>query len=91
MAKRKPLLLRLADAGWAHVLALHWKHIGMDIAERIPDLIDDERELAAGPIAEIDRQRIEGVAEEARIAQQQHLSAGEVDSLFGRTSLRVLA
>jgi len=38
---------------------------------RLADFIDDKRKLTAGAMTEIDRQRIEGEAEQARVAQQQ--------------------
>ena len=42
---------------------------------------------AVGAIAEIDRQRIEGVTEQPRIAQQQHPPAGQVDAVLGARSV----
>jgi len=48
----------------------------MDLAKGVAHFVDDECQLAAGAIAEIDRQRIEGIAEQAGIAEQQHPSAG---------------
>ena len=44
----------------------------MDVAKGVAHFIDQQRQLAIGAIAEIDRQRIEGVAEQAGIAEQQH-------------------
>src|SRR5262249_17352489 len=42
-------------------------------------------------IAEVDRQRIEGEAEEARVAEQQHAAAGEIDAVLVRTGLCIVA
>ena len=61
----------------------------MDVAKGVAHFVDHKRELAVGTIAEIDRQRIEGIAEQAGIAEQQHPSAGEVDAALGRATSRV--
>ena len=62
----KQLVLLLPDAGGADLARLHRQHVGVDVAEGVADLVDDQRQLAVGAIAEIDRQRIEGVAEQPR-------------------------
>ena len=79
----------LPDAGRAEIARLHRQHISVDLAEGIAHLVDDQRKLAVGAIAEIDRQRIEGVAEQAGIAEQQDAPAGEVDAMLGRAALRI--
>ena len=61
----------------------------MDVAKGVAHFVDQQRQLTIGAIAEIDRQRIEGVAEQAGIAEQQHPSAREVDAALGRAKLRV--
>ena len=61
----------------------------MDIAKRVAHFIDQQCQLTIGAIAEIDGERIEGVAEQAGIAEQQHPSAREVDAALGRAMLRV--
>ena len=61
----------------------------MDVAKGVAHFVDQQRQLAVGAIAEIDGQRIEGVAEQAGIAEQQHPSAREVDAALGRAMLRV--
>ncbi len=80
-------VLALPHAGIADVSRLHRQHVRMDLAKRVAHFVDDERELAAGAIAEIDRQRIEGIAEQAGIAEQQHPPAGEIDAALGRATL----
>ena len=47
------------------------------------------RKRAVGAVAEVDRQRIEGVAEHAGIAEQGHAAAGEVDAVLGRAALHI--
>jgi hypothetical protein len=56
---------------------------------RLAHFVDQQRQLTISAIAEIDRQRIEGVAAQAGIAEQQHGSAREVDAASGRATLRV--
>ena len=44
---------------------------------------------AVRAIAEVNRQRIEGVTEQPRIAQQQYPPAGQVDPVLGGLPLRI--
>src|SRR5580692_615486 len=87
----KQLFLRLPDAGIADLAGLYRKDVTVDIAEGVADLIDDQGKRPVSAIAEIGRQRVEGVAEQPRIAQQQHPSAAEVDAAIRRAVLRVQA
>ena len=68
--------LALPHAGIADLVRHYRQHVGMDIAKGVAHFVDHERQLAIGAIAEIDRQRIEGIAEQAGIAEQQHPPAG---------------
>ena len=61
----------------------------MDVAKGVAHFVNQQRQLAISAMAEIDGQRIEGIAEQAGIAEQQHPSAGEVDAALGRATLRV--
>ena len=61
----------------------------MDVAESVAHFINQECQFATRAIAEIDRQRIEGVAEQAGIAEQQHPPAGQVNAALGRATLRI--
>jgi hypothetical protein len=70
--------LTLPHAGVDDVSRLHRQHVRVDLAKLVAHFIDDERKFTAGAITEIDRQRIEGVAEEAGIAEQQHPPAREI-------------
>ena len=74
------LVLLLPHAGRADLVRRHRERVGVDIAEGIANLVDDQPEVAVGLVTEIDGQRIEGIAEQAGIAEQQHPSAGEVDA-----------
>src|SRR5262249_25298458 len=85
----KQLVLLLPDAGGADFAGPNRKDVGMVLAKRVADLVDDEREAAAGRVAEIDRERIEGIAEQAGIAEQQHAPAGELDAVLCRAALSV--
>ena len=62
----------------------------MEFAKSVADLIDHQGELAVGAIAEIDRQRVEGETEEARVAQQQHASPAQVEAVLLGAALRVM-
>ena len=44
----KQLVLLLADAGRADLARPHRKHVGVDFAKRVADLIDDQRQFAVG-------------------------------------------
>ena len=61
----------------------------MDAAKGVAHFVNQQRQLAISAMAEIDGQRIESIAEQAGIAEQQHPSAGEVDAALGRATLRV--
>src|SRR4051794_5994376 len=63
----------------------------MNVAERIADLIDDQRQFAASAITEIGRQRIEGVTEQPRVAQQHYPPAGKINAARGGLALRIAA
>jgi len=47
--------LFLPQPGSAELAWLHRKGVGVDIAKRIADFIDDKRKLTPGAMAEIDR------------------------------------
>ena len=58
----------------------------MDLAEGVAHFVDNQRKLAVGAMAKIDRQRIEGVAEQARVTQKPHASAIQIDAALGRAT-----
>jgi hypothetical protein len=68
----------LPQPGFVEFTRLHRNHVGVEAAKRVADLVDDQRKLAAGAVAETDRERIEGVTEQARIAQQLYPPAAEL-------------
>src|SRR5258708_8610011 len=65
----KQFLLLLPDTGNAELARLHGKHVGVKIPKSVANLIDHQGEPAVSKIAEIDRQRIEGEAEQAGVGQ----------------------
>ncbi|MEA2912699.1 MAG: hypothetical protein QOJ15_4780 [Bradyrhizobium sp.] len=65
----KQFFLLLPNAGIAEFARLYQKHVSVDVAKSVADLIDQKRKFAAGAGAEIHRQRIEGVTEQPRVAQ----------------------
>ena len=73
----------LADAGSAFIFGVHGQGVAMDLPEGVPHFVDDARQGRIGSVAEIDRERIEDVSEEPRIAQQQDPAAIQVDSELG--------
>jgi hypothetical protein len=75
----KKLVVLLAHSGLADLAWLHRKNVSVDVAKRVADLIDDQDQFASGAIAKVNRQRIEGVAEQPRVTQQQHPPAGWID------------
>src|SRR4051794_5421506 len=81
-------LLRLAlSYGAAGDRVLHRKDVGMDFAKSVADFVDQQRNIAAVAIAEVDRKWIEHVAEEPRIAQKEDAPARQIDiALFGQAS-----
>ena len=85
----KQLVLLLPDAGISYLARIDGKNVSMDIAEGVADLLNDKGEGPVGAIAEIDRQRIEGVAKQPGIAQKQQASAGQVDDVLLGAPLRV--
>src|SRR3954453_9098521 len=73
--------------GTAGSSVLHRKDVGMDFAKSVADFVDQQRKIAAAAIAEVDRKRIEYVAEEPRIAQKEDAPARQIDiALFGQAS-----
>jgi hypothetical protein len=55
----------------------------VDLAEGVANLVDDEGEGAVGAMAEMDRERIESITEQSRVAQKLDPTAGEVDVVLG--------
>jgi hypothetical protein len=60
----------------------------MDVTKRIAHFVDQQRRLTISAIAEMDRQRIEGVAEQAGSRAAAPVRR-EVDAALGRATLRV--
>ena len=67
----------MPDAGAADLVRLHGERVGVDIAESVADFVDQNRQVAVGAVAEIDRQRIGSAAKQPGIAQQQDAAATE--------------
>ena len=82
----KQFVLFLADTGEADLVRTDGQRVGVNFAEGVADFLDQHRKRVIGAIAEIDRQRIERVAEQSRIAQQQHPAAGEVNAVSVRAA-----
>ena len=55
-------------------------HVGVTLAERVVNLVDHGGQFTIGPVAEIDTDRVEAVAERARHAEQADSAACEFDS-----------
>jgi hypothetical protein len=62
---------RLPDAGLGEFAGLDRRHISVTLAERVADRIDQRDQPALAVIGEIDRDRIEDVAKDAGIGEQQ--------------------
>src|SRR5260221_14232003 len=84
----KQFLLLRPDTGKAELARLPGKHVGVKIPKSVANLVDNQGGPAVSKIAEIDRQRIEGEADRAGVAQWPHAPAGQVDTVLDRAILR---
>ena len=65
--------------------------VGVALAERVVDFVDDRGEFSVAPVAVIDADRIETVTERSRHAEQLNGAARNVDSRFRQNPFGLIA